>query len=160
VSPYVIVAATNQGNLLRFDTREDNQTSFSHVSEFKCHQAPINTVDVFGGSSVLTASDDGSFSLWDLNVMQGSQVSPLLDSDGMVSGRKWTMATGGPVSSAFFSPQGASRLLVSAKDVVSVYDHGHDLAPFKTFSACGTSGQKKGHVPKVYISIPLIMIFC
>jgi WD40 repeat protein len=132
--PNTILAATCEGTLLRLDTREDNM----HPSSFKCHDFAINTVDTMGDSSILTASDDGSFSLWDLKSM-GAQCGDM----SLSRGRKWSFSEVAAVASAFFSPHGGSRLLISCNNTVNVYNHGHNLAPFKTYSTCGSGYLKQ-----------------
>jgi len=136
LGPNVILAATSQGTLLRLDTRENPSSS---VATFKCHDFSINTVDTMGDSSILTASDDGSFSLWDMKAMgSGMMPAQVLSGDSMSSGRKWSVTETGAVASAFFSPQGGSRLLTSSKNIINVYNHGHNLSPFKTYATCGS----------------------
>ncbi|CAB3363561.1 Hypothetical predicted protein [Cloeon dipterum] len=140
--PSVLLAASSGGQLLRLDTRDGS------VAEFNCHTSSINTVDICGGNLVLTASRDTFVSVWDVRYMnlQGS-------GDGSInSGRLKYVKLGFEAVSAFFSV-GGSRLLVTTKERISVYDHAPNMDPFNTFSGTGNfieSSRSRELVPKAF----------
>ncbi|XP_059474704.1 WD repeat-containing protein 76-like isoform X2 [Neocloeon triangulifer] len=141
VKPSVLLVASSEGCLLRLDTREEA------VSKFQCHYGSINSVDVVRENCVLTASDDGIMSIWDLRCMSTSKS---VDS-GIVKGRQRATPITEAVESAFFSPQGGNRLLASSKDHFYVYDHAPNLAPFQSFSGVIlNSDTRKSNLPMAH----------
>ncbi|CAB3381145.1 Hypothetical predicted protein [Cloeon dipterum] len=140
--PSVLLAASSGGQLLRLDARDGS------VAEFNCHTSSINTVDVSGGNLVLTASRDTFVSVWDVRYMNNRQGS----GDGINSGRLKYVKLGVEAVSAFFSV-GGSRLLVTTKERISVYDHAPNMDPFNTFSGTGNfiaSSRSRELVPKAF----------